>query len=204
MSTPPIVMRPVVGCTSGASNKASSFFPLPPWPTTAMCSVERNREADPVENAAAVVLGERQVGHDREFAGERRQSFRLGHLQTGVDHPGGLELFYDLLVFDPRILLDLIKIEEFLPRRSQIFVCRQHRDQSAERKISADHQITADRIEEKRRKLSNEIVQKLDKELTLVNFEPYFVNRAEEVGKRVSCRLTASLAWISTIPAADS
>src|SRR3984893_10533209 len=71
---------------------------------------ERDREVDPIENAAAVLLGKRQVD-DREVAGKGRRSLRLRHLQTGVDHSGGLKLFYDLLVFDARILFDLVKIQ---------------------------------------------------------------------------------------------
>jgi hypothetical protein len=34
-----MVIRPPVGAIKRASNKASSFLPLPPCPTTAMCSV---------------------------------------------------------------------------------------------------------------------------------------------------------------------
>ena len=99
---------------------------------------ERNREADPIENAAAVLLGKSQINH-RKFAAEGYRSLRFRHLQTGVDHSGGLELFYDLLVFDARILFNLVKIQQFLPRRGQIFVCRQHRNQGAKRKIAADN-----------------------------------------------------------------
>ena len=88
---------------------------------------KRNREADPIENAAAVLLGKRQID-DRDFAGKGCRSLRLRHLQTGVDHSGGLKLFYDLLVFDTRILFDLIEIEQFFPGRGQILVCRQDRN----------------------------------------------------------------------------
>src|SRR5207302_10045369 len=99
---------------------------------------ERNREADPIENAAAVLLGKSQINH-RKFAAEGYRSLRLRHLQTGVDHSGGLELFYDLLVFDARILFDLVKIQQFLPRRGQILVCRQDCNQGAKREIAADN-----------------------------------------------------------------
>ena len=177
-----MVIRPPVGAIKRASNKASSFFPLPPCPMTATCSASEtvklipSRTRLPSSSARDKLTTESSPVRGVEV-------FGLRQLQTGVDHSAGLELFYDLLVFDPRILFNLIKIEEFLPRRRQILVCRQHRDQGAERKIAADNQISSDSIKEKRCELGNEIIEEFHEKFALVNLEPYIVNRAQKMGE---------------------
>src|SRR5205814_8447925 len=67
------------------------------------------------------------------------------------DLAGGLELLDDLLVGDPRIFLDLVEVEQFLPRRGQVLVGGEDRHQRAERQTVLDDQIPAQRVEEERR-----------------------------------------------------
>ncbi len=122
--------------------------------------VERDAEVDGVDDAAAILLGERQIGDD-EFAGQRRHRFRFGELQPGVHHAGGLELLDDLLVLDPGIL-ECSGRNRAARSMARPDPCRrQHRQQRANRKPAADHQVAADRIEEKRRKLPEKVVKKL-------------------------------------------
>ena len=110
--------------------------------------VERRRKADAVEDAAAVVLGQRQIGDD-QLAGQRRDALGLLEQQARIGHARRLELLDDLLVLDPRIFFLLVEIEQLLPRRGQVLVGGQHRHQRAERQAAADHQIAADRIRRK-------------------------------------------------------
>src|SRR5205814_5887565 len=124
--------------------------------------VELDREADRIDDAAAVILGERQIG-DRQFAGQRQDLFRLGEQQAGIGHAGGLELLDDLLVGDPRVLLDLIEVEELLPGRGEILVSGEDRHQRAERQGAPDDEIAAQRVEEERRQLTYEVIEKLRK-----------------------------------------
>ncbi len=146
-------------------------------------TVDRHGKADPVENPAAVVLGERQIG-DRELAFECGiRVCGLVELQMRVDHSGRCELLDDLLVLDPRILLDLVEVEQLLPRRGQVLVGGEHRHQRAERQAAADHQIAADRIKEERGQLRDEIVKEFDEEFALVDFEADAVDRAEQMSE---------------------
>ena len=117
--------------------------------------VERDAEVDAVDDPAAAILGERQIGNDY-FAGEPRHRFGLVELQPRVHHAGGLELLDDLLVCDLGSLEDLIEAEQFIPRRCQILVGDQHRQQRADRKAAADHQVAADRKKKEGRQLSQE------------------------------------------------
>src|SRR5260370_34606701 len=114
---------------------------------------------------------------------EPRDAFGLCEQQPRIGQARGVELVDDLLVFDPRILLLLVKIEQLLPRRGQVLIGRQHRNQSADRQIAADHQITADREEEERGQLREEVVEKLDKKFAPVDLEANVVDPAQQVGK---------------------
>ena len=72
---------------------------------------------------------------------------RLFEQQPLVEHIGDVELLDDLLVLDRHILLVLIKIEQFLPRRRQFLVSGEHGDQRAPRELALDHEISADQKE---------------------------------------------------------
>jgi hypothetical protein len=79
-------------------------------------SIEREIKRNAVEYPAATVLGERQIG-DGEFAGQRSHRARLLEQEPRIDHACGAELLDDLLVGDLGSLEDLIKAEQFIPRR---------------------------------------------------------------------------------------
>ena len=73
------------------------------------------------------------------------------------------------------------QVEQLLPRAEDVLVGGEHGDQRAERQAALDHQVAADRIEEERRDLGQEIVQELDEELALVDVEADRVDLAEAV-----------------------
>ena len=77
--------------------------------------IDRNRKADGVEHAAAVVLGERQVGNGK-LAGERRHPLGLVEQQANIHHVRRLELLDDLLVLDLGVLKRLIENQQLVPR----------------------------------------------------------------------------------------
>jgi hypothetical protein len=106
-------------------------------------------ERDGVDDAAAIILGQRQIA-DQDLALQPWNGFRLVEQQLRAGKPGRLELLDDLLVDDPRIFLVLVKVEQLLPRRGDVFVRRQHRYQRAEGQLAADHQVSADRVEKER------------------------------------------------------
>ena len=142
--------------------------------------VELDREADRVDDAAAIVLGERQIG-DRQLAGQRHDPLRLLEQQPGVGHAGGLELLDNLLVGDPGVFLDLVEVEQLLPRRSQILVGGKDRHQRAERQIALDDQIAADQEKQERGDVSDQIVEEFYKELAVIDLKPDVVDLAEPV-----------------------
>ncbi len=142
----------------------------------------RDGEAHPVDDPRLLVLDERQVG-DRHLADQRRHGGGLVEQQLGVDHPGRLELLDDLLVGDLRICLDLVVVEQLLPRRAEILVGGEHRDQRAERQAALDDQIAADREEEERRQLADEVVEELHEEFAVVDLEPDVVDHAEDMSE---------------------
>src|SRR6185312_8994341 len=94
---------------------------------------------------------------------------------------GRLELRHDLLVLDPHVLLRCVPVQKLLPRREDVLVCGEHRNERAERKVAANHEIAADRVEEERRDLREEIVQELDEELAPVDVEANAVDPAEPI-----------------------
>src|SRR5665213_711854 len=149
--------------------------------------VERQGKADRVDQPALIVAGERQIG-DRQLAGKPRDRLRLGQQELGVEHVGRFELLDDLVVGEPRVLVVLVEVEQLLPRRRQILVRRQHRDQRAERQVAPDHQVAADR-EEERGELPDKVVEKFDEELAPVNLEPDVVDGAEKMGEVAELQL---------------
>ena len=91
----------------------------------------------------------------------------------------GLKLANHLVIFDPRIGLNLVIGQQFLPRRRQILIGRQYGNQRAHRYFTLDHQITANREEEERRELGQQIVQELNKEFFVVDLKTNMEDRAQ-------------------------
>ena len=142
---------------------------------------ERKGEVDAFEQMDAVGVDDVDIGGG-DLAGERLDVLGGFEQQAPVDHVGDMELLDDLLVFDRDILLVLVVIEQFLPRCRHVFVGGEHRHQRAKRQAAFDDEIAADHKEEKRRQIADQIVQELDKELTIVDFEPDIVDFAEAMG----------------------
>src|SRR6266851_4040399 len=144
--------------------------------------VRREGEAHRVDDARPLVLGEAEIG-GADLAGERRDLVRRIELPAIVDHALGLELLDDLLVLDLGVLQELVEIEQLGPRRGEVLVGGEDGDQGAEREIALDHQIAADRIEEERRQLGDEVVEELDEELAAIDLEADVVDGAEKAGE---------------------
>src|SRR5216683_4023884 len=135
-----------------------------------------------IDDPALVVLGERQIGNGH-FAGQPRNGLGLIEQQPGIDHAGRLKLLDDLLVGDPRIFLDLVEVEQLLPRRGHLFDRGDDRHQRAQRQRAADDQIATQREKEKRRQLTDEIVKKFREKFPAKDLKPDIVDYAEDIGK---------------------
>ena len=89
----------------------------------------------------------------------------------------------DLLVGDPRIFLDLVELEQLVPRRGHLLDGGDDRDQRAQRKTALDDQIAAQGKEEKRSQLTQEIVEKFGEEFPAIDLKPDVVDDAEDAGE---------------------
>ena len=94
-----------------------------------------------------------------------------------LDQPVGAELLDDLLVFDLRVLLFEIPVEQFLDRASRSLVGGDDRDELAER-VRREWRNSRHRIEEERRDLGEEVVEELHEELAPADLEPDVVDLA--------------------------
>ena len=141
---------------------------------------EREGDADPVEEADAVAIDEAEIA-ELDLALRRLDHPAVIVQQARIEHVGDLELLDDLLVLDRDVLLVLVEIEQFLPRRRQLLVGREHRHQRAERQFAVDHEISADHEKEERRQLVEQVVEEFDEELAVVDVEADVVDLAEAV-----------------------
>ena len=137
------------------------------------------------QGGAAHGLGDLVLGIGGVLEGEPavrpdlRQRLRLLHLQRLLDHAGRVELLDDLVVFDARIGLLLVVGEQLLPGRGHVLVGGEHGHHGAEAEATLDDEVAADRIEEERRELGEEIVEELDEELAPEDLEADVVYAAE-------------------------
>ena len=140
-------------------------------------------ERRPVDPVRAAVLRVHEPGR-RDLPLERRDALRRLFHQLGVEEARRLELRDDLLVLDPHVLLGRVPGQELLPGREDVLVGGEHGDERAERKgigvtPALDHEVAADRVEEERRDLPQEVVQELDEELALEDVEADRVDLAQ-------------------------
>ena len=144
----------------------------------------RNRklEVHAVDDGDLVFVLQAQIGR-RHLAVKRFEFVGVGILLVFIHQPLRLELADHLVIFDARIGLDLIIGQQCLPRRRQILIGRQHSDQRAQRYFVIDHQIAADREEEERRELGQQIVEKLDEELFVIDLKTDCEDRSQALGK---------------------
>src|SRR5437763_2632372 len=142
-------------------------------------SAERETEAESIEQADAVAVDQADIA-EFDFA-LRRLDRALVEQETGIEHVGDLELLDDLLVLDRDILLVLVEIEQFLPRRRQLLIGGEHRHQRAERQFADNHEVAADHKKEERRQLVDQVVEEFDEELAVIDVEADVVDLAEAV-----------------------
>ncbi len=133
--------------------------------------IQPGLERDVLQHACAAVVdqgdarsaklaGTGELGQrDDERLGFRRRHFLAGEL---LDH---------LLVLDLDVEALLVPVDQLLHRRGQVLVGGDHRDQRADVELAGDHEIAADRVEQERRHLREEVVEELDHELALVELE---------------------------------
>ena len=108
---------------------------------------ERKIETDGLQQMDAVAVHHSEIGGG-DLAVQRLDLLRLFEQQAFVEHIRDLELLDDLLILDRHILLVLIKVEQLLPRRRQLLISGEHRDQRAPRELALDHKVTADQKEQ--------------------------------------------------------
>lgn len=126
---------------------------------------QRRGETGAIQNRGIVLGDQGEVGGAQLAA--QVHGLRVDGLQVLVAHAIRVELGDHLVVLDMHVHHHLIIAEQLLPRGIQLLVGTDHRDQRAEREITGDHQIAADRVEEERPKLGEEVIQEFDEELLL-------------------------------------
>ena len=131
-----------------------------------LVKVELDRYA--IDDVHLLVVHQSQVA-DRQLAPERLVAFGVLELIVFVTHSGRFELADNLLVLDLRVLLDLVVLQQLLPRLGQILIGGNGRHQRAESEVATDHQIAADRVKEDGPDLTEKVVEKLGEELELVD-----------------------------------
>ena len=80
------------------------------------------------------------------------------------------------------VFLDLVEVEELLPRVGELLVGGDDRHEGAEGQVALDHEVAADGVEEERRDLGDEVVGELDEELQAVDQDPDPVDLPDPLG----------------------
>ena len=137
------------------------------------------------DRIAAVVRVGNAGGH--QFSRQGPVQFLIGNDVFLLQQADRLELRNDLLVFDPRVLLLLIILQQLFPRRVHFLVRREHGDQSANRQRSLDCQISPDGKEKEGPQLGEEVVEKLDEKFLAIDIHSDAEDTAQLV--RVFCQL---------------
>ena len=75
---------------------------------------EREREAEPVEEADAIAVDKTDIGQF-DLALRRFDVAPFLEQQPRIEHVGDMELLDYLLVLDRDVLLVLVEVEQFLP-----------------------------------------------------------------------------------------
>ena len=91
--------------------------------------------------------------------------------RLGRPHAFGVELLHHLVVLDLHVLTLEVPVNQLLDRAWQVLVRDDHGDKLSDVKLSRDDEVTTGRVEYERRKLGNEIVQRLDEVFALVEFK---------------------------------
>ena len=82
-----------------------------------------------------------------------------------------MELIHDLVVLNLDVLALQVPVDQLLDRAGQVFVGHDHGKQLTDVELAGDREIAADRVENERRQLGHEIVQRLDEVFALIKFE---------------------------------
>ena len=104
-------------------------------------------------------------------------------LEGLVQHAVGIELGDDLFIFYPRVGLLLVPVQQLFPGRRHVFMGADHGDQGANGDIALDYQNAAEQIKQERRRLIENIVERLNHVFALEDLEPNVVDRAQPVGE---------------------
>ena len=142
---------------------------------------EIDRKGNAVDGFRLAVFGIGQAGGLKGPA-HRLRAGLVGQLQGLVEQAGRIELLDHSFVLHLDVGLELVIVQQFLPRRTEVLVRRQHGGQRADSHVAGNHQVAADRIEEERRELRHEAVEELDGELAAENFIPDGVDAIEPAG----------------------
>ena len=155
-----------------------------PWPPTtasvAGSSVVRESPPGNVVSLSSSSLRSRLVA--TEGARDRGARLRLGVDLLFVEHPRHLERLEEKLVLALGVFLDLVEVEELLPRVGELLVGGDDRHEGAEGQVVLDHEVAADGVEEERRDLGDEVVGELDEELEAIDQDPDPVDLPDPLG----------------------
>src|SRR5207249_4511576 len=112
------------------------------------------------------------VGHRKVYRGEsgieRSGALSIRRLKMWLHHAVDSELLVDLRVFHVHVLTDLIPVDQILQGPGEVFIGGDHRDELPDIEAALYDLIAADRIEQEWRHLREEVVEKLDQELPLI------------------------------------
>ena len=82
------------------------------------------------------------------------------------------EMLGDLIVFHLNVETLLVPVDQLLQGRRQLAIGGDDGDELADVEGAAQGEIAADRVEEERRQLRQEIVEEFDEEFPVVDLEP--------------------------------
>ena len=163
--------------------------------------VERDAVDDRRRHAGRVTL---QV-LDHERAGERLVVALRQRPPRRRQEPLRREMLDDLVVLDLHVEALLVPVDQLLQRRRQLAIGGDHGDELADVEAAAQREIAADRVEEERRHLRQQVVQELDHELPLVDAEADVEELEQAAGRsRPAPMLSALWTWTASMPSTTS
>ena len=140
--------------------------------------VEAELDGEAVKRLAlAIVVDDDVAEGDRtlQLLGVHRR------LVIGRQQALGRELLDHLLVLDLDVLQLLVPVDQLLHRAGQVLVGIDHRQKAAEVEPPGDREVAADQVEEVGRHLRQQVVERLDGELQLIDVEADLVDLAESL-----------------------
>jgi hypothetical protein len=134
-----------------------------------------------IDQLRTAVVADRKAGDD-----DRRckpgDVFDRHFLDTVIDQRLDVELLVDLLILDLHVLAHLVPVDQFLQRPRQVLVGADHGNQLADVETTLQREIAADRVEQERGDLGQEVVDELDQEFPLIEVVADREDQAEPRG----------------------